>query len=93
MRKYCEVAPKCPEHEGESLEIKNILIKYPSMPNGIVTPMNYCPKSNKYLSGGILVPIKEAALKAIRFGDTSNLKLEDITIEEDTSKFVGKVSA
>lgn len=90
---YCAPAPKCPEHEGESLKTKDVLIKYPSMPNGIVTPMNYCPKSKKYLSEGKLVPVKEAALKASTFGDTSNLKLEDITVEEDASKFVRKLTA
>ena len=90
MNNYCDSVPKCPEHEGEFLKRKDVLIKYPSNPEGVITPMDYCPNSNKYLSEGKLVPVKEAALKAIIFGDTSNLKLEDITVEEDTSKLVGK---
>jgi len=93
MNHYTQPVKKCPEHKGESLKMKDVLIKYPSMPNGIVTPMDYCPKSNKYLSEGKLVPVKEAALKAITFGDTSNLKLEDIIVEEDASKFVRKLTA
>ena len=93
MRMYCAPTPKCPEHKGEFLKIKNILIKYPSCPEGEIVPINYCPKSKKYLSEGKLVPVKEAALKALIFGDTSNLKLEDIIVEEDLDKIIKKAIA
>jgi len=90
---YCAPAQKCPEHKGEFLEIKNILIKYPSNPEGTIMPMNYCPKSKKYLSKGKLVPVKEAALESFIFRNKSNLKLEDITIEEDLDKLPKKATA
>lgn len=90
---YCRILPKCPEHEGEFLKEKMVLIKHPSNPEGEIAVMDYCPESNKYFSEGKLVPVKEAALKAIILGDTSNLKLEDITVEEDLSKLVGKATA
>ena len=73
---------KCPEHKGEFLEYKGVTVKYPGCSEGIGIHMDYCPKSKKYLSEGKLVPAKEAALKATLFGDTSNLKLEDIIVEE-----------
>ena len=93
MSNYAQRAEECPEHKGESLEIKNILIKYPSNPEGTITPMNYCPKSNKYLSKGKLVPVKEAALESFIFRNKSNLKIEDITVEEDLSKLIQKATA
>ena len=72
---------KCPEHKEEFLKYKGVTVKYPGCPDGIVIPLDYCPKSKKYFSEGKLVPVKEAALKAIIFGDISNLKLEDIIVE------------
>ena len=89
MENYAESIPKCPVHEGEFLERKSVGVFHPSMPDGEIVPLDYCLKSNKYFDGEKLVPLKEAALKGILFGDTSKLKLEDITVEEDMSKIKG----
>ncbi len=83
MIDYRYIPRKCPEHEGEHLRPRTLIIKTIDDEEGMGYPtFEYCEKSDKYFDGKKLVGEKEIALQRINNLETNKKKysLEEITV-------------